>query len=52
MGVLEIMKQNQVKPSLIIYTNIIQACFKAKRLDFLVSILQEVDNDGVKGIII
>lgn len=49
MEVLNIMKRNNVKPSLIIYTNLIQASFKAKRLDYLIKLLEEIEKDGLKS---
>lgn len=43
------MKQNKVKPNLITYTNLVQACLKAKHLDYLGAVLSDLDKDNIKG---
>lgn len=49
MGVLEMIKKNRTRPSLIICTNLIQACLKSKRMDYLRKILQDFDTDQIRG---
>lgn len=51
MGVLDLMKKNNVKPGLITYTNLIQSCFKAKKVDFVVEILNEMQGQSFRSIL-
>jgi pentatricopeptide repeat domain (PPR motif) len=48
MGVLEIMKKNKVKPGLITYTNLIQACFKAKKVEYVLDVLKDLESHNLK----
>ena len=42
------MKENGVRPSLIVYTNLLQACFNLKKVDKAVLIYEKMQQDNIK----
>ena len=46
------MRENNVQPGIIVYTNLITTCLKAKKIDKVEKILSEMKHDKIKGTLI
>jgi len=50
MNILTIMKQKNLKPGVIIYTNLLQICFNMRKVDRAVILFEKMQQENVQSI--